>query len=374
VPTPLPYHLYLHFPWCRSRCPYCAFTSRPSREPPTKAWVQAVLARWAWFAPFYAQHRCRSVYFGGGSPCLLEAADVASILACVPREPDAEVSIELNPGPVTRERLGGWRDAGVTRVSVGVQSFDQARARLLGRARGAAEAGPTLEAASKAGFRSVSADLVFGLPGQEAADLIRDIDRALSLGVQHLSLYGLSIEPETPFSRAVARGLFEPAGEESWRDCFDAAEDHLEKAGFEHYELSNFARPGHRCRHNEGVWQGEAYAGIGPSAHGLLPSGERTQETSDVEAWLASLPEPSVQLPEARQAAIDLLLAAIRHIDGVATADLEKTGFELDLSALAPLVAGGLIACDPKRLRLEKAGRPLADGITLRLVRALRKR
>jgi putative oxygen-independent coproporphyrinogen III oxidase len=371
--APLPFHVYLHFPWCTSRCPYCAFTSIASRFAPAGAWVEAVGARWRVTAPFYADRVCQSVYFGGGSPSLLEPQQVAAVLASLPHLEGAEVTLETNPGPITRDRFRGWRAAGVTRVSVGVQSFDPAHARLLGRARVAAEARPTLKAALDEGFASVSADLIFGLPGQGPEQVQDDVGQATMLGIHHVSLYGLSIEAGTPFERAVARGLFAPVDADTWRCCYDAARQALKRAGFEQYEVSNFARPGHRCRHNEGVWKGEPYAGIGPSAHGLRPGGERTQEVADVDAWLGLGQPPAVERPDPRQAAIDLLLTRIRHVEGIDLAELSAQGFALDPRTLAALIGARLVDREGPAVRLTPSGFPLADGITARLCDGMRR-
>jgi oxygen-independent coproporphyrinogen III oxidase len=275
---PGPPHLYLHVPFCTRRCSYCDFAVEAVRTPPTDAWLDAItrelemtVAERGWEAPL----RLSTFYVGGGTPSLLGGAALARVrerlapLAVL--EARAEWSCEANPESFTSEVAEAWREAGVSRLSLGVQSFHDAALRWMGRLHGPEGPGRAVAAARSAGFDDLSLDLIFGLPAHLGRDWRDDLDRALELEPQHVSLYGLTAEAGAPLGRWVREGRERLADEESYADEYLLAHELLTAAGFEHYEVSNFALPGRRSRHNLAYWSGAPYAALGPGAHGFDP-------------------------------------------------------------------------------------------------------
>jgi len=295
-------HVYLHVPFCRRRCSYCDFSIAVRRAIPAEQYVEAIqrerdllvaLGEWD-------DQPLETLYLGGGTPSLLPPVAVAELVGFfVPsgsqtarrhqgprrtgpgkRTADSgrrttgrggavEVTVEANPDDVTSSVATAWRAAGVNRVSLGVQSFSPAVLRWMHRTHHAGQAGQAVRALRRAGFHNISLDLIFALPDALRPNFRRDLERALALEPDHLSVYGLSVEPRTPLGRWISAGAVAPGGDERYAKEFLLAHERLTRAGFEHYEVSNYARPGRRSRHNWAYWTGEPYAGLGPSAHGF---------------------------------------------------------------------------------------------------------
>lgn len=374
--------VYVHVPWCRTRCPYCAFNVYPDREATWAPWADGIRAEWAARAADFARgpdDRAHSVYFGGGTPSLAPPEAIAAIVDAIPRAEDAEITLEANPGTIRPERIEAWLAAGVNRVSLGVQTFNPRFAHLLNRGHTVADSGALAAMVAGAGFRSWSVDLIFALPGQGLDDLRVDLDALLARAPPHVSLYGLTFEPGTPFGRAEASGRIRAPDEEIWRAQYDLVVERMTEAGLERYEVSNFARPGHRAVHNEAVWRGGCYAGLGPGAHGYQPDGHRTLNEAEPQRWLGALGDPGAtrELPTAEEAAADFVLSTLRHKDGLPLDALwQKTGFRVRRSAVAALLApprGALPLLEERRgaLRLTHAGFPVADGVVSRVIAAL---
>lgn len=368
--------IYLHIPWCRVLCPYCAFVVAVEADPPWQRFVDTALLDWQ------RQHTdlpgpASTLYLGGGTPSLMPLPHLERLLAGLPRAPGAELTLEVNPGTTDRDRLRASLDLGVTRLSLGVQTFDRAHARRLGRDHDVRAAERLLDDVAALPVPSWSFDLMFALPGQTLAELEADLDRVLDLQPPHVSLYGLTFEPGTAFHDRRARGRLQEVDEELWRAMYLRIAERLTGAGFQHYEISNFARPGHRSRHNEAIWQGGHYLGLGPGAHGYLPPGpaapwgRRTAHGGDVRAWLDD-PRPSLELLDARTWASDLLLSSLRHEAGVDRERLRAAGWSLEATTVSGLVGAGLLEPREARLGLSAEGRLLADGVTARLIAALR--
>jgi putative oxygen-independent coproporphyrinogen III oxidase len=266
-------HIYVHVPFCARRCSYCDFAIAVRREVPSDAYVDTVLREWSsWLdqpvwelAPLID-----TIYFGGGTPSRLAPAAIAALLDRIRADrtvvAGAEITLEANPDDVTSEAARAWGAAGVNRLSLGAQSFSAEALRWMHRTHDAAAIGRAVELARAAGL-TLSLDLIFALPADVARSWEDDLDRALALAPDHLSLYGLTTEPGTPLARWTARGQAHPAEEGRYAIEYLLAHDRLEAAGFEHYEVSNAARPGHRARHNAGYWSRAPYIGLGPSAH-----------------------------------------------------------------------------------------------------------
>ena len=372
--------IYVHAPWCRTRCPYCSFNVYADRDATWDRWASGVARDWQEAAPAFLSvaPAAHSVYLGGGTPSLAPPEALAAVLAALPRAPDAEVTLEANPGTVNAAGLAGWRTLGVTRLSLGIQTFNPDYAHLLNRGHTVAQARALVAEAADAGFRSWSVDVIFALPGQSTDDLRRDLEAILALRPPHVSLYGLTFEPGTPFGRAAEAGRMRPPDEAAWRAQYDLTVATLEAGGWERYEVSNFAQPGHRAVHNEAVWRGGWYAGLGPGAHGFEPSGHRTVATAAPERWLAQ-PWASRERPTPSEAAIDHVLSTLRHTDGLDLRLLaSRAAHTVNLRRLRPALAPPEHAAQPPllhregdHLRLTHAGFPVADGLVARVCDAL---
>lgn len=282
-------HIYLHVPFCRRRCSYCDFSIAVRQRVPAARYVDTIRREHALrvAAGEWDDEPLETLYFGGGTPSLLPAEMLADLVGLfVPHRPPSssivEITIEANPDDVTQTAARHWTAAGINRVSLGVQSFHPAVLRWMHRTHDADAPGDAVQVLRAAGVASLSIDLIFALPESLDHDFRRDLDRALGLDPAHLSVYGLSVESRTPLARWISRGAITPAPDERYAAEFLLAHDVLTKAGYEHYEVSNYARPGRRARHNGAYWRGVAYAGLGPSAHRFDGRAERAW---NVEPW-----------------------------------------------------------------------------------------
>ena len=265
-----PLSLYVHVPWCLKKCPYCDFNSHEARgEAPEQRYIEALLADLEGALPLVWGRRVHSVFIGGGTPSLFapESIDrlIGGIRARLPLEPGVEITMEANPGTFERERFKAFRGAGVTRLSIGVQSFDDAMLARIGRVHDAAQARAAVTEASEA-FDTFNVDLMYALPGQTAGPLSRELDSALAFAPPHLSIYHLTVEPNTVFA------LRPPVlpDDDAASEMLDLITERTAAAGLQRYEVSAFARPGHRCAHNLNYWEFGDYLGIGAGAHGKL--------------------------------------------------------------------------------------------------------
>ena len=266
-----PLALYIHLPWCVRKCPYCDFNSHEARgDIPQDKYIEALLRDLEWDRPRVEGRPIRSIFLGGGTPSLFSPEAVARLLAGVwtrlPVAQDAEVTLEANPGTVELERFRGFRQAGINRLSIGIQSFEPEKLRALGRIHGPEEALRAAQAARAAGFENFNLDLMFGLPGQTVEQALADVRTAIELGPTHLSAYQLTVEPNTLFH---ARPPKLPDDDTIW-EMQQAIQDLLAENGFKQYEVSAYARPGFECRHNLNYWTFGDYLGIGAGAHGKI--------------------------------------------------------------------------------------------------------
>jgi oxygen-independent coproporphyrinogen-3 oxidase len=260
-------HLYVHIPFCSRRCSYCDFSIAVRQRVPGGAYVEAVRGE----LRLTGDHptALRTLYFGGGTPSHLPVGALEELVrTLVPKaSSELEFTLEANPEDVSREAALVWRRIGVTRISLGAQSFDDRALRWMHRVHGAAETRAAVGTLRDAGFSNVSLDLIFGLPSELDRDWRRDLEGALTLEPTHLSLYGLTVEARTPLARWVSRGATRAPDDERYADEYLLAHDVLGRAGFEFYEVSNAARGAHRSQHNSAYWSGQAYVGLGPAAH-----------------------------------------------------------------------------------------------------------
>jgi oxygen-independent coproporphyrinogen III oxidase len=283
-------HLYIHVPFCARRCSYCDFAIAVRRDVPSAGFTEAVLREWTGWQDheiWSGSSAVESVYFGGGTPSRLDPGAIALILerlsADRPIAPGAEVTLESNPDDVTPQAARMWRDAGINRVSLGAQSFDPGVLTWMHRTHTAEQVGAAAASLRDAGIADLSLDLIFGLPAALGRDWAADLERALSLRPDHLSLYGLTVEDHTPLARWTARGEVIPVDEDRYAVEFLHADRGLADAGYEHYEVSNYSLPGRRARHNSAYWRRAPFIGVGPSAH----SGWGSNRQWNLREWAA---------------------------------------------------------------------------------------
>ena len=269
--VPLPLTLYVHLPWCERKCPYCDFNSHPLKtDLPASDYIDGLIADLDAVEKTYPKRRLQAVFFGGGTPSLFEGNQIARLLERLDQrgwlDSQTEITLEANPGSAEADRFRRYRDCGVNRLSLGVQSFNNKSLRVLGRIHNGEEAKKACRAITEAGFDNFNIDLMHGLPEQATSDALADLRAALDFSPTHLSLYQLTIEPNTAFA---ANPPVLPDEEVLW-DIRCAVQDLACESGFEHYEVSAFARPGYRCRHNLNYWEFGDYIGIGAGAHSKL--------------------------------------------------------------------------------------------------------
>ena len=289
--------VYVHWPFCLAKCPYCDFNSHVRTGGVDQAgYVEAYLKEIAHMAAIAPGRQVQSIFLGGGTPSLMEPKTVGAILDAIGGAwtiaPDAEISLEANPTSVDAARFAGYRAAGVNRVSLGVQAMNDADLKRLGRMHSVAEAMAAVEIAAKS-FERYSFDLIYARPDQQPRDWQAELDQAIDRAAEHLSLYQLTIEPDTMYERLVAAGKLIPMPDEDARVLFDITRETCERRGLPAYEISNHARPGAECRHNLVYWRYGEYAGIGPGAHGRLidATGARRALSTErsPEKWLAGV-------------------------------------------------------------------------------------
>lgn len=373
-----PIALYVHWPFCVSKCPYCDFNSHVRSEIDQARWRDALIADLTLEAALLPGRRLGSIFFGGGTPSLMPPATVAAVIDRAAAQweftPDIEITLEANPSSVEAARFGDLAAAGVNRVSLGLQALDNAALRFLGRAHDVAEGLAALDVAQRH-FGRVSFDLITARPGQSPAEWEAELTRALSFGTEHLSLYQLTIEPGTRFSTLFARGELVLPDEDVAAELWDTTRAMTAAAGLPAYEVSNHARPGAESRHNLTYWRYGDYAGIGPGAHGRR-GGLATQRHRKPENWLAAVDRNGngLQLEEPlepRTRAVEALVMGLRLTEGV---DLDRiaaaTGLErlVDPVAEERLAGLELLRRNGARLALTERGMPLLDAILTDLV------
>jgi putative oxygen-independent coproporphyrinogen III oxidase len=373
-----PLAVYFHWPFCRSKCPYCDFNSHVRDGVDAARWTRALMRDLEHQAELTAERTVGSVFFGGGTPSLMPPETVAALLDGVRSHwalmPDAEITLEANPNSAEAERFRAFAAAGVNRLSLGVQALDPEALRFLGRAHDRQEAIAAIGQA-RATFPQFSFDLIYARPGQSLAAWRRELDEALTLAGEHLSLYQLTIEPGTAFATLARRGELVPPDEDSTAALFEITQERLAAAGLPAYEISNHARPGAECRHNLAYWRYRDYAGIGPGAHGRLTFGGTKYATRQhrlPEKWLAAVETNGTGIEET--AAIDgattieeMLMMGLRLVEGVSRARLEcaancdaETLFGTNLG---PLIDGGFLTLDAVRLAATLAGRQRLNAV-----------
>ncbi|MDE2618997.1 MAG: coproporphyrinogen III oxidase [Sphingomonadales bacterium] len=374
--------LYIHWPFCLKKCPYCDFNSHVRDGVDHALWERALLADLAHEAEQAGAEPLDSVFFGGGTPSLMPPSLVASLLAAAERlwgfAPGIEITLEANPSSVEAARFAGLAAAGVNRVSLGLQALDDDALRFLGRLHGVAEGLAALEVA-QAHFGRVSFDLIYARPGQTPEEWERELGRALGFGTGHLSLYQLTIEPGTRFATLVREGRFTPLDDDAAADLFELTRTLTTAHGLPAYEISNHAKAGERSRHNLAYWRYDDYVGIGPGAHGRR-GGKATVRHRKPENWLESIARHGHGLAEERglgpaEQASEALLMGLRLTEGI---DLAALGARLGMPAAAlcdraPFAryeAQGLLWSSGTRIGVTASGMPLLDALLAEIVPA----
>lgn len=363
-----PVSLYLHIPFCRSRCHYCGFVSCTALE--QRAAYCDALRRALAAAPL--QNRTVStVYFGGGTPSLL-GKELNGLLACVrahvPLQPDAEITLEANPGTVTPALLRHWRESGFNRISFGLQDQEDSMLRLLGRSHTAAEGEAAVRMAQEAGFENISVDFMLATPGQTPQKARALAEYGIKLGVPHLSSYLLKIEPGTAFAREKMGGLC--PDEDTAADCYLAFYEVLEAAGYCHYEISNAALPGCESRHNCAYWQQRDYLGIGAGAASCM-QGRRFRFPDSIEGFITAPDVWQTVIPEGAAGSWEeTLMLSLRLATGLprSAAEAHRQSWSCLLHRAAPLQKAGLLLADEQHIALTDRGFLLSNSIILSLL------
>ncbi|MEX0760990.1 MAG: radical SAM family heme chaperone HemW [Dehalococcoidia bacterium] len=386
--------LYIHIPFCETKCPYCDFNTYAGIEnliPGYLAALETEIERWGLLLSAPALD---TVFFGGGTPSYVPSTGIASLTAAYGRafnlESNAEVTLEANPDDVTNEKLAGWLEAGINRLSMGVQSFDDGLLAALGRRHTADDAVQAFKRLRAAGFDNASIDLMFGLPSQTLEHWEESLDRALELETDHLSLYGLQLEPGTPLEAAVRRGDVPEPDQDLAADMYLSAMERLEHAGYRHYEISNWAKPGRESLHNLTYWRNSAYLGVGPGAHSSLnglrfanmksPRGYVRAMASEppkadgdpIEAMRLGGPVDFVEETTQDMAIGETMMMGLRLDYGVRDEEF-RSRFGRGLSEVFPtqireLTGVGLLESDAEGIRLTRQGRLLGNEVFQRFL------
>ena len=367
--------LYLHWPYCQQICPYCDFNVYAAKHRDTAPLFEAMLEDIRRHAALLPDHPALdSLFFGGGTPSLMSVAQIARVIETAAStfglSPNCEISLEANPNDIAGRDLSGWLSAGVNRISLGVQSFDDNALTFLGRSHSRAEALTAIETVQKR-FSNHSIDLIYALPGQSLSDWQAQLERAFSLGVPHLSLYELTIEPSTVFGKRHARGTLQPMPDDQQADLYEITQARCDAAGLPAYEVSNHARDvSYQAKHNLIYWNSGDWLGIGPGAHGRLSQdGQRwtTQAARRPQAYIeASQPERVALAPN--EVALEYLAMSLRPLTGLSLTRYHSLfGQRPDPDVRQSLEENALIQISGDQLCLTLKGRLLADYVASRL-------
>ena len=367
--------VYIHWPFCESKCPYCDFNSHVSDNIDNLRWRQAFITELDYFANETKNKTVTSIFFGGGTPSLMAPETTASIIEVVKShwaiKKNIEITLEANPSTAEIGRFNAFREAGINRLSLGVQSLSHQNLRYLGRKHSVTDAKKAIGLAAKI-FPRFSFDLMYGLPGQKRTDWRHELNHAMDFVGDHISVYQLTIEPGTPFHRNKVPAANEKNGMELYQDT----QTILENSGFEAYEVSNHARKNQYCRHNVDIWRGGDYVGVGPGAHGRLTSASGTDAIYQIykpDRWLnkveasghATAKRSSIEI---KQRAEELLLIGLRLSEGISYNKLIEIEATINKVKLKQMIAGGFLEIDAKGLRATPSGRLCLNEVLCQLL------
>jgi len=368
--------IYIHIPFCRKACHYCNFHFSTSTKQ-MDVMIQSI-CREAELRHNYINEPVTTIYFGGGTPSLLKTEDLKLLLeklrAIFIIDTNAELTLEANPDDITTEKLNGWKQAGINRLSIGVQSFFEEDLQWMNRAHNAKQAKTSIEVAGQAGFNNITIDLIYGTPTLTDEKWKQNVGIALALKVPHLSCYALTVEPKTALEKMISAKKMEAVDPERQSHHFELLMQWLTNAGYEHYEISNFAKPGYRSKHNSSYWQGKHYIGLGPSAHSFNGS-SRQWNVANNALYIQSIEQSAVpyeiEMLTATQQLNEYIMTSLRTMEGLSLAhvsykwDKEKT--DLILRSAEKFIAEHLMENKNDHLILTDKGKLLADGIAAAL-------
>ncbi|MGE9315015.1 radical SAM family heme chaperone HemW [Niabella sp. CJ426] len=359
--------IYIHIPFCRQACNYCNFhfaTSLLKKEAMLAAInkeIELTAAGNTW--------PVNTIYFGGGTPSLLEVEEVSAVLRAIRSAYQvaggAEITLEANPDDLTEEKLRGWKEAGINRLSIGVQSFFEEDLQWMNRAHNAVQAKEGLQLALQY-FDNITMDLIYGTPGLTNDKWQQNVETALSLKIPHLSCYALTVEPRTPLDKLIRQHKKDDVNPDIQSEQFLLLMGWLRAAGYEHYEISNFARPGFRSRHNSSYWQGKSYVGIGPSAHSFNGA-ERRWNIANNQQYIESIEKGILPMEKELLTAVqrqnESIMISLRTIEGISLNSFSEEAAQQLLKAARKYINQGLVIYEPGCLRLTDEGKLYADGI-----------
>ena len=400
LPIP-PMALYVHIPFCETKCPYCDFNTYAKIESLIPGYTSALMAEIEIWGSMLGKPPVHTVFFGGGTPSYIPAERIALLTTTIRQSFDiddrAEITLEANPGDCNAAKLASYRDIGINRVSIGMQSFDDELLRLLGRRHSAAEAVSAYRTAQDAGFDNISIDMMYGLPYQTLDSWRRTLDQAANLHPQHISLYALTLEGGTPMEHSVTTGRLPTPDPDLAADMYEMAEDELGAAGYRHYEISNWAMEGRQSRHNLAYWRNEPYLGVGPGAHSSLgghrfsnlkppreyirrlenhggPPIATDGRDDDPAAAIRSSPVVDfVEVIDRRTEMVETMMLGLRLDVGISIREFEsrfgESPFALYEEELEEVALAGLVEMIDGRIRLTTRGRFLSNEVFVRLLR-----
>jgi oxygen-independent coproporphyrinogen-3 oxidase len=372
--------IYVHIPFCRKKCDYCAFFSQEPSRDDLEHYVRRLQDEMSIRSTTTTAHsKLDSIYFGGGTPSLLEPQQVGELLELAANlfglSPSAEITLEANPGTVDLGTLTAYRQTGVNRLSIGVQSFDDRMLATLGRIHTSRQAKEAFAAARKAGFDNIGIDLIHSLPDQTADMWRLELEQAIELAPEHLSVYGLTIEEETPFANRYPENCPHLPDQDLSAEMFETADDLLTSHGYEHYEIANYAKPGRHSRHNSGYWRRDGYLGLGAAAHSFLRDsgfGMRCSNVSDLKAYYTALENGMLACDDTmsltcEDAMAECLFLGLRMAEGVSFAFFRNSfGRELKDEygrQIRELISKGLLVEDTAGIRLTRRGMLLSNQV-----------
>lgn len=365
--------IYIHVPFCKKACHYCNFHFSTQQQ--LKPDLVAAICKEAILRKEFLQEPIHTIYFGGGTPSLLSNSELELILNTLKENytvsPIAEITLEANPDDIQSEKLIHWHKVGINRLSIGIQSFFEEDLQWMNRAHNAIQAKQCIELAQSAGFHNLTIDLIYGTPGLSDERWKQNIETALSLGIPHISCYALTVEPNTALDHMVRKGTKEQVDADHQATQFNILTQTLQDAGFEHYEISNFAKPGFRSKHNSSYWQGQAYLGLGPAAHSFDGHLTRQWNISNNPLYISSLQQGIIPFESETLTSVqrinEYLMTSLRTMEGISLNFLEKNwGEERKLEVLKAaqvFIDRKDILLKDHHLILTQQGKFLADGI-----------
>ena len=369
--------IYIHIPFCKQACHYCNFHFSTSMKH-KNGFLDALLKEISLQAGYLEEHDVETIYFGGGTPSLLTGEELGSVLTAIYNRfnitPGAEITFETNPDDINLEKLMEWKSRGINRLSIGVQSFYDEDLRWMNRAHDAGQAQNSIAQSQSAGFENITIDLIYGTPGLTDQKWKNNVEQAISLGIPHLSCYALTVEPSTALEKMIALKKSPPVNTDDQARQFGILMDALGEAGYEHYEISNFALPGKRSRHNSSYWQRQPYLGLGPSAHSFKGNTRQWNASNNI-LYINSLSNNEVpfefEVLTPVQEMNEIIMTSLRTSEGL---DLPALSDRFGSSAVAeviksarPYLDRNLVIEKDGHLMLSKEGKLFADGIAAAL-------